>query len=522
VKGSMDGVKLEPGVGGVSLWIGTTPGTGYGPLREPRSVDVAVIGAGIAGLTTALLLVREGARVAVVEARRLAMGTTGYTTAKVTSLHGLTYQKLLSSLGEEPARQYAEANQAALERVAGLVDELGIDCDFRRMAAFTYAEQEKGVSKIEQEVEAARKLGLPAAYVEETPLPFPVRAAVRFDGQALFHPRKYCLALAAALAGQECPIFEQTRALDVTEDPGGCRVETDRGAIAADHVVVATHLPFVNRGLFFAKTHPERSYALATRIRGAPPEGMFLSDDPTRSIRPHPLGDETFLIIGGEGHKVGQDQDTRQRYAALEAWAKERFDVASVDYRWSAQDYMPVDTVPYIGKMTPGSERLWVATGFRKWGMTNGTAAGMLLSELIQGRSPAWAPVFDATRVRAKASAKELVSENVDALGHLVGDRLATAFVPPLAELERDEGRVVEADGEKVAAYRDEQGAIFAVSPTCTHMGCVVSWNTAEKSWDCPCHGSRFDPRGRVIQGPAVEDLKSKALPETAGGPPAS
>ncbi len=248
---------------------------------------------------------------------------------------------------------------------------------------------------------------------------------------------------------------------------------------------------------------------------------MFLSDDSTRSIRPHPLGDETILIVGGEGHKVGQDPDTRRRYAALEAWAHERFDVASIDYRWSAQDYMPVDAVPYIGKMTSGSERIWVATGFRKWGMTSGTTAAMLLSEAILGRHNPWAPVFDATRVRPRASAKELISENIDAAGHLVGDRLAMVLAPAVTELARGEGRIVEADGDKVAAYRNEEGTVYAVSPTCTHLGCVVSWNTAEKSWDCPCHGSRFDPQGRVIQGPAVKDLEAKTVAGASGGVPA-
>jgi len=492
--------------------VATTPETTYPPLGGDVTVDVVVIGAGITGLSTAALLKRTGARVALIEAGRVASGVTGYTTAKVTSLHGLVYRALLEELGEERARLYADANQAAIARVAASVEEEGIDCDFRRAAAYTYTEEAARVDDIQAEVEASRRLGLPASYTETTDLPYPVQAAVRFDNQALFHPRKYCLALARAVPGEGSHLFEMTRATDV-EEGEPCVVTTERGTIRAQHVVLATQIPFLDRGGFFAKTYPSRSYAIGVRIHGPVPEGMYLSaEEPTRSVRSHPMGDEPLLILGGEGHKVGQDPDTRQRYAALEAWGRERFPVRSIDYRWSAQDYIPADNVPYIGRLMAGSERIHVATGFKKWGMTTGTLAGMLITDAILGRENPWASLFDATRLDLTHSAQTLIAENLDVAKRFVGDRLATWGAPPVEELARGEGTIVTVDGEHAAAYRDEAGVVHAVSPICSHLGCLVTWNSAETTWDCPCHGSRYDYEGRAIQGPTVQDLEHKTL----------
>jgi Rieske Fe-S protein len=277
---------------------------------------------------------------------------------------------------------------------------------------------------------------------------------------------------------------------------------------------MATHLPFVQQGLFHTRASPARSYAMAAKLRGVTPTQMYLSiDTPTRSIRPHQEGDTGYVILGGEGHKVGQDPDTRARYDALEQWARQEFEVEEIVARWSAQDYMPVDDVPYIGPITADNDRLLVATGFKKWGMTTGVVAGMILTDTILGRESPWSPVFDSTRKDIVRSAKKFVSEGVNVGVRLVGDRLRTIRRDDVTELGHGEGGIVSLDGDKVAAYRDEQGALHAVSPTCTHMGCQVTFNTAEKSWDCPCHGSRFSIDGDVLQGPAVTALEQKAHP---------
>jgi glycine/D-amino acid oxidase-like deaminating enzyme/nitrite reductase/ring-hydroxylating ferredoxin subunit len=496
-----------------SLWVDSAPETDYPVLKPGLHVDVAVLGGGIAGLTTALLLKADGAKVAVVEAGRVGGGVTAYTTAKVTSLHGIQYQSVESSFGEDGARAYAEANEAGLARVARFVEELGIDCDFRRKPAFTYAEDEDDRGKIEDEVESALRAGLEASYTEETDLPWPVAAAIRVEDQAEFHPRRYLLALAEAIPGGGSHVFERTRALAVAGGKERVRVSTTRGELTADQVVVATHFPFLDRGGYFARMHPERSYGLGLYLNGgaAAPQGMYLStESPSHTVRSHPTPRGEMVIAGGESHKTGQGGDTAERVARLERWARERFDVRSIEYRWSTQDNMPVDGVPYIGRLAPFQKRIWVATGFMKWGLTNGTAAGMILTDLIAERSNPWADLFDSTRFKPFASAKELVKENANVGARFVGDHLGRPDARSVEALAPGQAGIVRRGAGKVAAYRADDGTLHEVSAVCTHLGCQVKWNEAERSWDCPCHGSRFDPTGRVIQGPAVKDLEPK------------
>src|SRR5215213_4684545 len=491
----------------VSYWVATTPETSFSSYPGgDLKVDVAVVGGGITGLTTALLLQQVGASVAVVEAGRVACGVTGYTTAKVTSLHGLTYAKLTTTFGAEGARVYGEANQAGLELIAGLVEELGIDCDFERLPAFTYTEDPQRVSTIEEEVGAAQQAGLPASFSSQIDLPFPVQGAVRFEEQAQFHPRKFCLGLAEAIDGDGGRVFEQTRALDLRLG-FPCTVKTDHGLLRADHVVVATHLPFFDPAGLFAKTSPSRSYAAAVTLAEPAPPGMYLSADPaTRSVRPLVSGSRQ-AVLAGEEHKTGHGRDTRSHHQALEAWARERFPVRSVDYRWSAQDYLPADNVTYIGRMIPGYGRLHVATGFKKWGMAHSAVAAMLLRDQITGRSNSWSGLFKAIRLHPLASAKELAAHNLDVGLRFAGDRLLTMRPAPPRDLAPGEAGLRELGGGKVAAYRDPDGRLHAVSGRCTHLGCLVAWNAAERTWDCPCHGSRYTYQGKVIQGPAVRNL---------------
>jgi Rieske Fe-S protein len=326
---------------------------------------------------------------------------------------------------------------------------------------------------------------------------------VRVDNQAQFHPRRYCLGLADAIVRAGGSVFEHTRAVAV--DDG--RVTTDRGVISADAIVLATHIPISDSGGHFARMEARRSYAGAFRADKRP-RGMYISiDEPTRSVRSTPDG---WTIVGGEGHKVGQDHDTTRRYAALEAWADERFGAPSLAFRWSAQDYESADGLPFVGRLSAGSKRVFVATGFGKWGMTNGTAAAMIIVDLIQGVENAWTDAFDATRIALKQSGRGVLRENIDVAKHFVGDRLGSRNAPDVGSLPNGQGAIASLDGDKIAAYRDDDRMLHCVSATCTHLGCQVAFNTAERTWDCPCHGSRFDIDGRVLQGPAVEDLARK------------
>lgn len=507
-----------------SIWVSTTEETQYPPLGgSGHHFDAVVIGAGIAGLTTAVLLKKEGLKVALLEARRVAAGATGYTTAKITSLHGLTYAKLVKEQGEEKARRYAEASEAAIEQIAAFVKVEAIECGFERLPAVTYTEDPDRVGDIDAEVEAARTLGLPAKLVTRTDLPWEIRSGVLFENQAQFHPRQYALGLAQIVDGGGSRVFEETRALDIEQEDGKASVQTEHGVITADHVVQATHLPFHDPAGLFAKASPTRSYCLAVQIDGHVPQSMYLSaDNPVRSLRPHRVDGTEYLLIGGEGHKVGQGDFTTTRYAKLEAWAKARFNVKTVDFRWSAQDYMPADDMPYIGRLSPRSDRLWVATGFKKWGMTAGTAAGRILSDLITGRENPWSEVFDSTRLDLGPSASKLIKENSNVAKRFVSDRLSSLVAPDINSLKPGEGAIVRAGRDKVAAYREVGGMMKAVSPLCTHMGCVVSFNDAEETWDCPCHGSRFDTDGNILEGPATKPLEPRDVPSDATAAPSN
>ena len=496
-----------------SLWLASTATTSYPRLDPSVEVDAIVIGAGITGLTTALLLKRAGKRVAVLESQRVAEGVTGYTTAKVTSQHGLIYRELVNLFGEDGARTYGTANEAAKEWIADLVAAEAIDCDFERHYHCVYTDDSDEVEKIEAEVNAAKTLGLPASMVTEAPLPYPIRAGVRFENQAQFHPRKYLLRMAELVDGDGSFIFEDTRCVDV-EEGDMCTVKTEAGDLRAANVVLASHYPFLDRGFFFSKVAPYRSYVLAAEVPASSiPEGMFISTgSPTRSLRSARDGGVDLLLIGGEGHKVGQEFDTESQYRNLEEWGRREFGVESYRYRWSTQDNVSIDKVPFIGRLRRGSQNLFVATGYGKWGMTNGTVAAMILTDAILGRDNPWASLFDANRIKPKAQAKEFVSENLNVAQHFVGDRINTPHFKTPDEVQAGEGAIVRANGRRAAAFRDDAGTLHTFSHVCTHLGCYVRWNPAEKSFDCPCHGSRFDNGGRVIQGPAVRDLPPRDL----------
>ncbi len=490
-----------------SFWVDTAPGEPFPALESDRSFDVAVLGAGITGVTTALLLKREGLKVALIEASRVARGASGYSTAKVTSQHSLTYSKLRSSFGDDGAIAYGEANQAGLALIVRLAEELGIDCDLRRKPAFAYTESGDERETVRQEAADALASGLPASYTEELDLPWPVAGAVRFDDQAEFHPVKYLLPLAREVDGDGSAVFEATRAVGV-KDGDRPKVTVDNGrTVTARHVVVATHAPFLDRGGFFARMHPERSYVLGVKVRGAVPQGMYISTQ-GHSLRAQPVAGGELLLVGGESHKLGH-ADEAERYRALEIYARERFDVASVDWRWATHDHIPHDQVPFVGRLAPFSKNILVATGFRKWGYANGSAAALMLCDQISGRPNPWASTFDSTRLGPPQAAYSFLKENANVGRRFALDRLKRASTDSIAP---GQGAIVREGPVQAAVYRDDGGRLHAVSARCTHLGCIVDFNAAERSWDCPCHGSRFDTDGSVLAGPAVAPLARRSV----------
>ena len=475
-----------------SIWSKTTQLPAQPSLPGDLSVEAAVIGGGMAGLLTAYLLQEKGIEAVVLEADRVAGGQTKNTTAKITSQHGLIYTKLTRQFGAERAGQYARANQRAIGEYRRLIEALEADCGFEICPAYLYSGVEEDC--LREEAEAAQSLGIPAEFTTETELPFPVKGAVRFDGQGRFHPLRFLEAVLPKVT-----VYENTRVTEVKGD----KIRTERGTVRAKHIVFATHYPFVNfPGYYFLRMHQERSYVLALE-NALLPGGMYYGvDEGGLSLRT--AGD--CLLLGGGGHRTGENRKGGRydllRQAAVEYWPESR----EVGH-WSAQDCMTHDSVPYIGHYASGTEGWYVATGFGKWGMTGSMVSAMLLSDLITGRDNPDADVFCPQRFDLPANAKNLLEDGKQTVKSL-SRQIFTGGRALVEDLPAGHGGVVEVDGEKMGAYRDESGELFLVSTRCPHLGCQLEWNPDEKSWDCPCHGSRFDHRGNRISGPAQTCLE--------------
>lgn len=492
-----------------SLWLETGSLAPFPTLEEGVEVDVAVVGGGITGVTVAHLLKAEGMRVALIERGRIGHGTTGHTTAKLTVGQSLIYARLLAAHGPDAARLYGESNRAALTQMAEIVDRIGIECDWEPASNYVYTESSGRLEQLENELEAMRGAGIAAELTRESELPFPIAGAIRVDDQAQFHPLKYLAGLVARIPGDGSHVFEDTRSTGV-RSAEACVVETDVGQLRARYVVVATQLPFLDRGFFFAKAHPLKSFAIAAAIEAAAaPSGMYISiDEPTRSVRSAPSSEgRRHLIVGGESQRPGEDSHSSRRYQALEEFMREHFG-AERELRWSAHDYMPADGLPYIGRMRRHDGRVYLATGFAKWGLTKATIAGRIITDAIVGRANPWADLYSPGRLTPRASARSLVTENAAVARHLLVDRLRPR--PPEGDLQRlapGEGAVVRVGGRHLAVYRDETGTEHVLSARCSHLGCIVEWSDADRTWECPCHGSRFTAEGELLQGPATSDL---------------
>lgn len=491
------------------FWTATAARAAFPSLSHDLKADVAVVGGGIAGLTAAYLLTKAGRKVAVLEALQIGGQATGRSTAKITSQHNLIYSTLVKDYGEDSARLYGEANQAALEWICALVRDSGLACDLERKNAYVIAISPDHREKIEKEAEIAQRLGLPASFTRETSLPFAIAGAVRFDNQAQFHPSNYLIGLARLIVGQGGEVFEHSRVTKVDSENAPIRVETESGIVTASEVIVATHMPIVMEGKFFAKAYPYAHPMAAVRIESArAPDGMFITiDQPTLSLRTAKRDGSLYLMAVGGPYRTGHAEDAAKVAGILAQTLERDFGASRMDYHWTNEDFMSMDGLPFIGRASKDSEHLFVATGFSAWGMTNGTAAGMVLADTILGRANPWATLFDATRVKAIQGGTSFLKENLDVAAHLAGGYLRRDR-KSVDELQAGEAAVFKADKEHVAAYRDETGELHAVSAVCTHMGCIVGWNPIDRTWDCPCHGSRFTLEGTVINGPAITPLR--------------
>lgn len=493
-----------------SLWFEDlpTPLTETDPFEAGARYDVVVAGAGITGLSTALLLAQQGRQVAVLEARRVAAVTTGNTTGKVSLLQGTSLSTVLKAAGPEAARHYVSANRSAQEWVLEHCSGTGIA---QVRDAFTYAVTASGKRKVAQELSACTEVGLgvEAVQSDETGLPYPVTAAVRLADQAQIHPVLLMRSLVQELRGLGGVVIEGVRVTGISADEP-VTVRTDRGEVTARHLVLATGVPVLDRGLHFARLEAQRSYAMSYRVPGTIPSGMYLSADPTsRSLRTAPRHGEEVLVAGGNGHGVGRHSSPAAQVADLHRWVQDSFPGAERTHTWSAQDYSTGDGVPLVGPLPGTHERVLVATGYNKWGMTNGVAAALALAGRIGGSVPPWAETF-AGRGPGAGRALATVRFNA-AVGAYLGAGWGLAELRPLPTDPPEEGAgVVGREGVRPTAVSTVDGQTRKVSAICPHLGGLVRWNDTECSWDCPLHGSRFSAEGTVLEGPATRDLPSR------------
>ncbi|WP_416147869.1 FAD-dependent oxidoreductase [Salipaludibacillus sp. HK11] len=497
-----------------SYWIASTKFDDFVPLKENIETDVAIVGGGITGITTAYLLAKEGYDVALLEADRVFQGTTGHTTAKITSQHGLIYDELINHIGEKSARQYFDFNERAREFIEKIIRDNELDCDLEKHDAILYAISKKSARKLNKEKRAYEKLNIPHETLNKVPFDLEIDSALAMKNQAQFHPLHYLSFLLAEFKKLGGKVYEETPVVNMSEGQTPIIQTRDGHNITARYVLSCSHFPFYDGdNYFFSRVYVERSYIVAAESKRI--EGMYLSvDTPTRSVRTATINGKPHLLVAGDGHKVGQGEPTMHHYEALESFATDIFASTSFPYRWSAQDIYTLDHIPYIGILTDAYPNSFVATGFRKWGMTSGTGAAMIMRDYVLGKETDDMYLFEPNRFLIDPSMKEFLRHNMDVAKHFVVDKLEPSQ-KKLEEFEIGEAAVVSKDGSKAGAYRDEQGKLHVVDTTCKHMGCEVEWNNGELTWDCPCHGSRFSYDGSVIEGPADEPLESLQIDET-------
>lgn len=507
-------------LGSTSIWMSTARMPEFSPLRADIDTDVCVIGAGIAGLTSALLLAREGRRVVVLDAMSIGEGETSRTTAHFFPPDE-RYFGIERRFGKKGAATVADSYRAATAMVQRLIEEENIDCGFERLDGYLFAPSAAGWADIEKEYRAARRIGVPVQLHDRVPgLAFDTGPALRFGNQAQFHPLRYLEGLAAALVRRRGIIHTGTRALDIdtVSDVGASQqlVITAEARVRAQSVVLATNTPFNDRLTMHTKQAGYRTYVIGMRVpAGSVPRIlMWDTSEPYYYVRLESAGaaaGEEILIVGGADHKVGQDAHPQHRYAELEAWTKARFPSSrGVAYRWSGEVMEPSDGVAYLGRHPGGNPQLYMITGDSGNGMTHCTAGAMLVCDLIQQRDNPWAWLYDPAR-KPNRGIGTFVREQVNTLAQLAPWR-ERGELETADEIAAGEGAIVRLGGQQLAVHRDEEGGLHALNATCTHLGCTVAWNSAEKSWDCPCHGSRFDLDGEVLHGPARDALSSVVL----------
>ena len=461
-------------------------------LNGDKEVEAVVIGAGIAGLLTAYMLKKKGVEVIVIDSGKILNGNTKNTTAKITIQHDLIYDKLIKEFKEENAKKYAEANNIAIKTYKQIIEENKIECDFKEVDSYVYTLDKP--DKIIKEHEAAIKLGIDSELLDEIELPFKIEKAIKFKNQAQFNPIKFLNFIA-----KDLDIYENTKALDIKDGV----VITDKGNITAKHIVVATHYPIINvPGYYFLRMHQERSYVVALE-NAQELNGMYIDENKDGySFR----GYKNLLLLGGGDTRTGNSLE-KGSYNKLREYAKFLYPGSKEKYNWSAQDCMTSDGLPFIGKYSKEMPNVYVATGFNKWGMTTSMVASIIISDNILGKENMFQEIFSPERFDITASIKNFLIDGAETAYNFIAQKIHMP-VKTLENIENGHGKIITFEGEKVGVYKDNSGKAYAVSTKCPHLGCELKWNSDDLSWDCPCHGSRFDYKGNLLDSPSIKDLK--------------
>lgn len=479
-----------------------------------QKFDVLVVGGGITGITTALLLQKSGKKVVLAEAHNIGFGTTGGTTAHLNTLLDTPYNLIAKNFNAEAAEQVATLSAQAINLIRHNIKEYNIDCGFNETTAFLYAQDEKQEKELDEIYEATKAAGVNVSISSNIPVPMPFTKAMQAEDQAKFHPAKYIYSIAKVFEDMG-GVLLQSCAVTNVKHHDYLHVETSLGIIEAENIVWATHIP-PGINLLHFRCAPYRSYAMAITLKdGNYPDGLaYDMYDPYHYFRTQEVHGKQYLIAGGEDHKTGHEENTENCFRSLESYVRKFYNVDEIAFKWSSEYFEPADGLPYIGHLPGNTEKVFVATGFGGNGMTYGTGSAIILCDMIVKGESEYQELFDPNRIKPVAGFANFVSENAIVVKDFIGMRIGIESLKELTELATGEAKVVKYEGKKLGIYKDENGKVHAVNPVCTHAKCIVAWNNTEKSWDCPCHGGRFSCDGEVLTGPPREPLERVELGE--------
>lgn len=496
-----------------SYWQQSVSLPDFPKLSESIKTDIGIVGGGITGITAAYLLTKEGLDVTLIDAGQILNGVTGHTTAKITAQHGIIYDELIKHFGKDNATLYHQACLDAKQFIENTIRTHHIDCDYQQEDAYIFTNSDAYLSQLETEKEAYNQLDIDSELSNSMPLEIPVKSVLKMKNQAQFHPLKYLKILADEALSNGLQIYEETTATDVEHNKRPAIITREGERINCQYVIQASHYPFYDgEGFYPTRMYPERSYIVAVKTPQHFPGGMYISaESPTHSVRSVNMDDEDLWLIAGENHKPGQGQSTMKHYEALQDYAAKHFGISEYVYRWSAQDLTTMDKVPYIGPVTKNEDNVFVATGYRKWGMTNGTIAAQIITDRILDKDNPYHKLYTPSRFQADPSIREFTKMNADVAKHMIRGKLEYTN-DNVSSLKTDDATVTRVNGKRTGVYKDEDNQLYAVDTTCKHLGCEVNWNSGDRTWDCPCHGSRYSYTGEVIEGPAKEPLNKVEL----------